>query len=239
MEDCVSDIVGNGLREREAMLLYNMNRNAKMKVRTPCGDTATFNIEKVVKQGTIFGPMLCCSSTSKINELGEPTGMTVAPNAEVDSLIYVDDISMAGRMTDVERVGHKLQIMEDEKKFTFNIDKGYMIVKTGKDANQEPVIKLRKGKFEKTSEIQLPGKLVARERKNRKTNRGARKEKDLVYNRSHENCKRRSTGIVGIMSIKARVPSFGLTFIWLVSSFRWSVNENMMKSDDNRLGKIV
>ena len=50
--------------------------------------------------------------------------MTVALNAEVDSLIYVDDITMAGRMTDVERVCHKLQIMEDEKKFTFNIDKG-------------------------------------------------------------------------------------------------------------------
>ena len=34
MEDCVSDIVGNGMREREAMLLYTMNRNAQMKVRT-------------------------------------------------------------------------------------------------------------------------------------------------------------------------------------------------------------
>ena len=174
-----------------------MNRNAQMKVRTPCGDTETFNIEKVIKQGTIFGPMLCCSSTTKINELGEPTGMTVAPNAEVDSLIYVDDITMAGRMTDVERVCHKLQIMEDEKKFTFNIDKGktsYMIVRTGKDTNQEPIIKLRKGKVEKTNEYNYPGNWFPESGKIERQMKGARKEKELVHNRSHENCKRRSTG---------------------------------------------
>ncbi|XP_066936883.1 uncharacterized protein [Clytia hemisphaerica] len=121
MEDCVTDIVENGLREREAMLLYTMNRNAQMKVRTPCGDTETFNIEKVVKQGTIFGPILCCSSTSKIIELGEPTGMIVAPNTELNSLIYVDDIAMAGRRTDVEKVGHKLRLMEDEKKIRLTL----------------------------------------------------------------------------------------------------------------------
>ena len=40
-----------------------------------------------------------------MNYLGEPTGMTVAPNA---SLIYVDDIAMAGRMKHVKEVDRKL-----------------------------------------------------------------------------------------------------------------------------------
>ena len=54
LEDCIVDITEDGLREREAILLYKLNEKAEMKVITTCGNTEEINIERVVKQGTIF-----------------------------------------------------------------------------------------------------------------------------------------------------------------------------------------
>ena len=114
----------------------------------------------MVKQGTIFGPILCCSSTAKITELGEKTQTVVTPNLSIDSLIYVDDIGMAGKVEDIEEVGRKLKMMEEEKKFTFNNEQGktnYMIIKTGKEEKQKPNIVVKKGKVMETTKYKYLG----------------------------------------------------------------------------------
>jgi len=53
--------------------------------------------------------------------------------------------------------------MEEEKKFTFNVNKGktnYMVIKTGKETNEEPLIEVRKGKVEKTNEYKYLGNWI-------------------------------------------------------------------------------
>jgi len=65
LEDCVIDIKNQGMREREAAIVYNMNKKAKATVLTPCGPTREIQASLVVKQGTILGPILCCCSTAK------------------------------------------------------------------------------------------------------------------------------------------------------------------------------
>ena len=60
----VIDINRDGMRERKAVMLYNMNEKARIMVETPCGNTETFETERIVKQGTIFGSQLSCSSTA-------------------------------------------------------------------------------------------------------------------------------------------------------------------------------
>ena len=63
---------------------------------TPCGMTVEFEIERAIKQGTIFGPALCCGNTSKISEIGENAMTDVSPTLSIDPLTYVDDIAAAG-----------------------------------------------------------------------------------------------------------------------------------------------
>ena len=122
LEDCLVDLTENGMREKEADILHKLNRRAEMVVETPVGETESFEINNIVKQGTIFGPILCCSSTAKINNIGERVMTAITPEMSIGSLIYVDDIGMAGKLNDIEQVGKKLEVMEQEKKFTFNID---------------------------------------------------------------------------------------------------------------------
>ena len=63
-------------------------------------------VRNIVKQGTIFGPILCCSSTGRIDEMGKGnTESVVSPKMNIGTLIYVDDIGAAGSKTRIEEVG--------------------------------------------------------------------------------------------------------------------------------------
>ena len=74
-----------------------MNQRANIKVITPFGETEEIKVEKIVKQGTVFGPLLCCGNTSRINTIGDVMPATfVTKDTAVGALVYVDDIGMAG-----------------------------------------------------------------------------------------------------------------------------------------------
>ena len=67
---------------------------------------------------------------------------------------------MAGKVEDIEEVGRKLKMMEEEKKFTFNNEQGktnYMIIKTGKEEKQKPNIVVKKGKVMETTKYKYLG----------------------------------------------------------------------------------
>ena len=44
LEDCIVDMVGCGMRERETTLSYQMNQKANIKVMTPFGETDEIKI---------------------------------------------------------------------------------------------------------------------------------------------------------------------------------------------------
>ena len=69
LKDCVVDLWKAGVREKEARLVYLMNKEARIWIKTPVGITDEIKIEEVVKQGTIFGPKLCCVATGAINKI--------------------------------------------------------------------------------------------------------------------------------------------------------------------------
>ena len=59
------------MREREAYMLYELNKESNIVIETPVGMTDSITVHEIVKQGTIFGPSLCSVSTEKINGIGE------------------------------------------------------------------------------------------------------------------------------------------------------------------------
>ena len=53
-------------------MLYQMNRRTEVTINTPFGETE--NIEKeeeIVKQGKTYGPIMCCTSAIRVNDIGE------------------------------------------------------------------------------------------------------------------------------------------------------------------------
>ena len=43
----------------------------QVKINTPYGDTENIEIREVVKQETTYEPIMCCTSTAKVKEIGE------------------------------------------------------------------------------------------------------------------------------------------------------------------------
>lgn len=163
LKDCLVDLHEAGVREREVSLIHQMNMKAKINIDTPVGKTEQFEVKEIVKQGTIYGPLLCCINSSKINDMTECTSSYITPTLQVGALAYVDDIMAAGDRKQIEKVGKNLKEMESKKKYTFNNSNGkshYMVLKTSKNSNrndEEAIIEVERGKVTRTKSYKYLG----------------------------------------------------------------------------------
>ena len=91
LRDCLVDLHDCGMREREVAMVYKLNKEARFKVDTPSGVTKEVKVKEIVKQGTVFGPKLCCASTGKINH-GLHSCQPLYPGVTVQAITFMDDI---------------------------------------------------------------------------------------------------------------------------------------------------
>ena len=85
-------------------LVYQLNREAKIRVKTPYGLTEESIIEDIVEQGTVLGATLCSVSTAEY--CGSNTGVAVGA-AITSSLLYVDDAFDLSIDTEDFQVSHE------------------------------------------------------------------------------------------------------------------------------------
>ena len=50
---------------------YTKWKKAEIMLDTTVGQTESISVKEIVKQGSIFGPIMCCATTSKVNNIGE------------------------------------------------------------------------------------------------------------------------------------------------------------------------
>ena len=120
LKDCLVELWKAGMREREIKIIYEMNRLANIEIKTPNGITKEILVNDIVRQGTIFGPKLCCISTQNVNNLILPMKTVISPEIEVEAPVYVDDILGVGNKDTVEKAIKNTSIMEQRRKFKFN-----------------------------------------------------------------------------------------------------------------------
>ena len=162
------------------MILYELNRKANITIMTPCGESEAFSVERIVKQGTIFGPQLCCSSTAKVDQIGERKCETyISTDLHIGTLIFVDDIEAIGTRKTMIVAAENLQHMERKKGFRFNTDKTkYVIVKTGKEKGEEVDIEVAMGKIERVEKYKYLGNWIGEN--GRPTSQIEAKEKEVT-----------------------------------------------------------
>ena len=64
-------------------------------VDTAIENTESIEITEVVKQGSIFGPTVCCATTAKVNDVGEKVDYKYR-DIEISISIYMNYISVEG-----------------------------------------------------------------------------------------------------------------------------------------------
>ena len=95
MEECINDLWEAGIKDDNLALIYEMNKEVKVKVKTPFGFTKSESLERIIMQGETFGP-LCCSvqvdSFGKECILKEKLLYTYKGEVGVPPLAMVDDL---------------------------------------------------------------------------------------------------------------------------------------------------
>ena len=83
------------------------------------GRTNIIDIDEIVRQGTVFGPMLCGIVTDKINNFAVSVNESLGARTNIGTLMFVDDICGTGSKANIERTIKKLQSSGIKKETDF------------------------------------------------------------------------------------------------------------------------
>ena len=61
LTDCLLEMYNLGYDPSTLKILYEMNKETDIIIRTPVGNMDNIQVREVVKQGTIFGSIMCCA----------------------------------------------------------------------------------------------------------------------------------------------------------------------------------
>ena len=94
LEDCINSLWNCGAQNDILYLIYLLNRNADIIVKTPFGDTEACTIPNLFKQGTVLGPILNNCSLGEISDNGQNCQdgeVKVSPLEFVDNIVDIND----------------------------------------------------------------------------------------------------------------------------------------------------
>ena len=160
LDDGIAELWKSGMPSREVKLISEMNKSSKVIVETPVGDTECFELGKVVKQGTVYGPVICGKETERINNISEHNATMYGPNLEILTLVYVDDMAHGGDKENGEKLIRNCGELEKKKKATVKLSKsGYVVVKGGKGNQKELELEseVKNGRLERKTETKYLG----------------------------------------------------------------------------------
>ena len=132
LQDCIIELAKLGYNKNDLEILYKLNETAQVKINAPYGDTENIETKEVVKHGTTYGPIMCCASTARVNEIGEKVICNYG-NIEIGMPVFMDDIAVIGDPDTIRKEIRNCRKMETEKKIIYGLKKTkYMTIITGK-----------------------------------------------------------------------------------------------------------
>ena len=102
--------------------LYEINKTSNIVADTPVGKTSSKTVEEVMKQGTIFGPIMCCTSTSRVNEIQEVVNYQYG-KVEISMSVFMDDVAAVGTANIIKKGTQNCRRVEIEKKMIYGLKK--------------------------------------------------------------------------------------------------------------------
>ena len=94
LEDCINSLWHMGVRNDILSLIYLINKEARMTVKTPVGDTDAILLTNLVKQGTVLGPVL---NNCSLNKMSTHSTDYNSGSVQIKPMELVDDIADPSR----------------------------------------------------------------------------------------------------------------------------------------------
>ena len=112
LKNCLIQMYYLGCSTGTIRSLYEINKTSNIVVETPVGKTSSITAEEVVKQGTVFGPIMCCASISRVNTIQEAVKYQYG-KVEIGTPVFMDDIAAVGAADNIRKAIENLQKNED------------------------------------------------------------------------------------------------------------------------------
>ena len=156
LKDCLLEIYNLGYDPNTLKILYEMSKETDVIIKTPVGNTDNIHVKEVVKQGTIFGPIMCCAEISTVNSSGEEVKY-IYGKINIGMPVSMDDIATAGKAEHIRKGINNCARMEKENKISFGLKKTkYMIVKTERE-EEEINEAVKAGRIQRTDKCKYLG----------------------------------------------------------------------------------
>ena len=95
-EDTINVLYDLGVRNQNLCLLYEGMKKSYIMIKTPSGETERFEVEKIVAQGSTWGPLAPSASIDSIGKDAQETGKncyTYKDTVKIPPLSFVDDVA--------------------------------------------------------------------------------------------------------------------------------------------------
>ena len=135
-KECFNDVYENGLKSDKLALLYNINKDAKVAIKTSNGISKRITIQDTIMQGTVWASLIC---TSTIDTLGKQCykspealyqykGVPIPPLGMVDDILCVTNVERSKEMNSVVNtfIESKKLRLSGTKCFQIHIGKGHL-----------------------------------------------------------------------------------------------------------------
>ena len=64
---CINNLYESGLQNDKLAVLFAINKNAQVPIKTPDGMTIRISIPKIIMQGTVWGSLFCTATIDKLS----------------------------------------------------------------------------------------------------------------------------------------------------------------------------
>ena len=136
LKDCLIDMDEIGYNRNDIEILYVMNKKAEIIVHTTVCHTESISIKEIDKQGSIFGQILCCATTSRVKNIGETVQYSYG-TVDNGMSVYMDDMAAAAGIAEIRKEIRSCDKMEKEMEMRYGLKKtNFMMVKIGKERKE-------------------------------------------------------------------------------------------------------
>ena len=135
--DCLGELYSSNVKGKLYRLIYQMNKNSRIRVKTPLGLTEAKETGPLVAQGLVDGAVLSSNNSGKgVNEeFNEPEKEIKYENLVLGPIIFMDDIfHMAGNLESAQYANNKMEDFVEKKILKLNFLKsGFLIIGNNKE----------------------------------------------------------------------------------------------------------
>ena len=124
LKDCLIELKTLGYKRSDLKILYEMKKRSVVTINTPFGETGNIETEEIVKQGTTYGPVMCCARTARVNDIGEKVCCKQG-DTEIGMPVFMDDISAVGDAEEIKKGIRNCRKTETLTKFEYVSKKIY------------------------------------------------------------------------------------------------------------------